>query len=132
MFNFPGQTIAGANPSPISGTTNPQIVGDYQEPSTSRTVTLVVQQHIIQSYPSTPLPTGYWQRPIQAMNTAWYTISGNWLGGGTLSGGAAAGFYNVTSNFDPYSTAPNTGHIVWTNLYAPGGLIGGENLVATK
>ncbi len=126
VFNFPGQTIAGANPSPISGTTNPQIVGDYYQPSTSRTVTLVVQQQQIQSYPSTPLPTGYWQRPIPAMNTAWYTISGNWLGGGTLSGGAAAGFYNVTSNFDPYSTAPNTGHIVWTKPYAPGGLIGGE------
>ncbi len=117
VFNFPGQTIAGANPAPGGFIFNGQQVGDIYQPGTSRTVTLVVQQQQIQSFPSTPLPTGYWQRPIPAMNTAWYTISGNWLG---------AGGYNVTTNFNPYTTAPNTAHIVWTKPYAPGGLIGGE------
>jgi hypothetical protein len=117
VFNFPGQTIAGANP-PIS---NPQQVGDIYQPSTSAKVVLTVQQEPIQPFPSPPLPTQYWQRPIFAENTNWYTISGNWLG---------AGSYNATSNFDPYSQAPNTAHVVWTKPYAGtpmgGGLIGGE------
>ncbi len=122
VFNYPGQTILGANPNPIGGTTNPQQVGDIYQASTSRTVTLVVQQQQVPLvYPSAPLPTGYWQRPIPGMNTAWYTISGNWMG---------AGAYNVTANFDPYTMAPNTGHILWTKPYAGtllgGGLIGGE------
>ncbi len=125
VFNFPGQTIAGANPSPITGTQNPQSVSDYYQPSTSRTVTLVVQQQQIQSYPSTPLPTGYWQRPIFAMNTGWYTISGNWLGLAPVTFGNT-GLYNATSNFNPYTTAPNSAHILWTKPYAFGGVIGGE------
>jgi outer membrane protein assembly factor BamB len=117
VFKFPGQTIAGANPAPGGFTFNVQQVGDIYQPSTSRTVTLVVQQESIQPYPTTPLPTSYWTRPIFAENTAWYSISGNWLG---------AGPYNATTNFNPYTTAPNTAHIVWTKPYAPGGLIGGE------
>jgi outer membrane protein assembly factor BamB len=120
VFHFAGQTLVGANPAP-TGTVNPTTVGDYYQPSTSRTATLTVQQAQIQPYPSTPLPSGYWQRPIFAENTNWYIISGNWLG---------AGSYNASQNFDPYSTAPTTAHIVWTKTYAGtpmgGGLIGGE------
>jgi hypothetical protein len=124
VFNFPGQTILGENPSPISGTTNPQTVGDYYSPSTSRTVTVSVEQTQVQAYPGTPLPDGYWQRPIFAENTNWYVIAGNWLGGGT--GGNSGCVYNATSNFAPYTTAPSSSHIVWTTPYAVGGLIGGE------
>ena len=120
VFHFAGQSLVGANPAP-SGSVNPTTIGDYYSPSNSRALTLTVQQDQITGYPSTPLPSGYWQRPIFAENTNWYTISGNWLG---------AGSYNATSNFDPYSTAPNTAHIVWTKPYAGtpmgGGLIGGE------
>lgn len=122
VFNFPGQKIVGANPSPITGTQNPQSIGDYYEPSTSRTCTFVVQQQQVGSIPATPLPTGYWQTPIMATNTLWYSISGNWLSG--------SGSYNTTVSYDPYTTAPTTGHIVWTQPYAGtlvgGGLIGGE------
>ena len=117
VFNFPGQTIAGANPAPGGFIFNRQQVGDIYTPSTSRTVVITVQQDQIQGFPATPLPDGYWQRPIFSENTDWYTISGNWLG---------AGSYNATANFNPFTTAPNTGHIVWTKPYAPGGLIGGE------
>jgi hypothetical protein len=58
-----------------------------------------------------------WSRPTFAQNNNWYSIGGNWLG---------VGAYNATGNFAPYTTAPYTGHIVWTKPYAPGGLIGGE------
>jgi hypothetical protein len=129
VFNFPGQTITGENPSPISGgQRNTQSIGDYYQPSTSRTETLTVQQAPIVEMPDTPLPDGYWQRPIFAENTNWYTISGNWLGGGT--GGNSGCTYNSTGNYAPYTTAPNSPHIVWAIPYAGtmngGGLIGGE------
>jgi hypothetical protein len=116
VFNFPGQTLAGKNPAP-GGAPNAQQIGDYFQPSTSRVATLTVTDELITYLPSNPLPTSYWSRPIFAQNNNWYSIGGNWLG---------AGAYNATGNFAPYTTAPNTGHIVWTKPYAPGGLIGGE------
>jgi hypothetical protein len=123
VFNFPGQTVEGANPGP-TGTYQPQYVGDHYEASTSQTATLVVQQEPIQSYPSTPLPTNYWTRPIYAENLDWYQISGNWLGLWSQSHGG--NYYNASGNFNPYTTGPNSAHILWTQPYAPGGLIGGE------
>ena len=124
VFNFPGQTITGANPPP-SGSASPETIGDYYSPSTSDTVTLVVQQTQIQPLPDNPIPTGYWQRPIQSVNSLWSTISGNWLGFAS-STFAATGMYNASGNFNPYTKAPNTAHIVWTKPEAFGGMIGGE------
>ena len=124
VFHFPGQTLAGNNPAP-TGTVNSQYVGDYYQPSTSSPVTLVVQQQPAQYLPTNPLPTNYWTRPIYATNTAWYTISGNWLGLGAYSH-AQTGEYNSSGNFNPYTTAPTTAHILWTKPLAFGGLIGGE------
>jgi hypothetical protein len=124
VFNFPGQTITGANPS-IFGSASPETIGDYYSPSHSDTVTLVVQQTQIQPLTDNQLPTGYWQRPIQSVNSKWSTISGNWLGRAS-STFAATGMYNASGNFNPYTTAPNTAHIVWTKPEAFGGMIGGE------
>ncbi|HYB93088.1 MAG TPA: hypothetical protein VED00_02985, partial [archaeon] len=123
VFNFPGQTLAGANPEPFSAP-NP-FVGDYYEPATSNTVTLTVQQSPVPSIPQTALPTNYWSRPIESVNDQWYTVSGNWLGLGASSF-AATGLYNGTGNYNPYTTAPTTSHIIWTKPEAWGGLVGGE------
>lgn len=124
QFSFPGQTIAGENPPP-TGTIDPSRIGDYYQPSTSEKATLIVQDTPVEAYPATALPTNFWTRPIFAMNTNWYTISGNWLGLGPESF-ASTGQYNATSNFNPYTKGPNTAHILWTKSYAPGGLMGGE------
>jgi outer membrane protein assembly factor BamB len=98
-------------------------VGDYYQPSQSKPFTLTVQQNPI-SYPLVnSLPTDYWTRPIYAENNNWYTIAGNWLGFGC---GIAPGVYNATGNYNPYSTAPTTAHILWTKPEAFGGTIGGE------
>ncbi len=124
QFSFPGQTIVGENPGKTGtaiGTYNPAYIGDYYQPSISAKEVLTVQQQQIQSFPLQPLPTGYWQRPIFAMNRNWYAISGNWLGVGTTGGK-----YNANENFNPYATAPNSAHIVWTRPEGVGGLIGGE------
>jgi hypothetical protein len=125
VLHFPGQTATNTNPSPIVGTQNPQSVGDHYQPSTSCPFYLTVQTQPASTLPSIPLPTAYWSRPIFATNTNWYSISGNWLGFGTASF-SATGMYNATGNYNPYTTAPNTAHIMWTQPYASGGLIGGE------
>jgi hypothetical protein len=124
QFSFGGQTLAGDNLGPGFTKASYPNIGDYYSPSTSVPYVLNVQQEPSPLLAPNPLPAGYWQRPIFANNLAWYAISGNWLGGGT--GGNAGCTYNSTSNYVPYSTAPNTAHIVWTRPYAPGGLIGGE------
>jgi outer membrane protein assembly factor BamB len=128
VFNFPGQTIAGINPSPLIGSYNAIFIGDYFEPSTSATATLVVQEAPVTSLPQTPLPTSYWQRPINSLNIDWYQLGGNWLGDNLGLGGGAAGggYYNNTANYNPYTTAPNTAHILWTKPYSFGGIVGGD------
>jgi len=124
VFTFGGQTLAGNNLAPGFTKASYPNIGDYYAPSTSVPYVLSVGQEPSPLLSYNPLPTGYWERPIFSNNLAWYQISGNWLGGGT--GGNAGCTYNSTSNYVPYSKAPNTAHIVWTKEYAPGGLIGGE------
>ncbi len=123
VFSYSGQTLAGANPAP-QGTIAPASVGDYYQPSTSVPFVLTVLQEPMPYLPVNPLPTDYWHRPIFGNNLGWAPITGNWLGGGV--GGNSGDVYNSTSNYDPYSNAPSTAHIMWTKPYAPGGLIGGE------
>jgi hypothetical protein len=124
VFSFGGQKLAGNNLAPGFTAASYPNIGDNYAPSTSASYVLNVAQELSPLLSTNPLPTEYWDRPIFANNLAWYKISGNWLGGGT--GGNSGCTYNSTSNYVPYSTAPNTAHIVWTREYAPGGLIGGE------
>ncbi len=116
-FNFPGQHVTG-----IGGIV-PIPIDEYYEPS-SFTATLTVQQDPITASPQTPPPTDYWTRPIDAQNREWYTISGNWLALGATTFGDTA--YNMSGNFNPYTRAPRSAHIVWTKPISFGGLIGGE------
>jgi outer membrane protein assembly factor BamB len=98
IFNYPGETM-----------------GNTFLPSSSSKIPLTVQTDEIKPWPGAPLPTGYWERPVEADNREWYQISGNVLGGYDTSLGI----------FNPYTKAPNTAHIVWTKEVAFGGLIGG-------
>jgi len=118
QLSFPGQHIEG--PGAMGG-----YINETYLPSTSRKVELTVQEEQLEPWPTVELPTDYWERPINAENREWYQIAGNWLG---LSGGDNFGarYYNASSNFNPYSKAPNTGHIVWTKPLTFGGIIGGE------
>ena len=121
-FSFPGQTLAGNNLAP--GTATNPFVGDYYQPSTAKT-TLLVQQNPVPTIPETPLPAAYWTRPINAVNDLWSVLGGAWLGLG-VSSFANTGVYNATGNYNPYTLAPTTAHILWTQPAAPGGQIGGE------
>jgi hypothetical protein len=122
VFHWPGQRITG-----FMGMFGPDYtwLNDWFDACTSAPATVTVQQEKIVPYPDTPLPTGYWQRPIYSMNTLWNTISGNWLGFAATNF-AATGMYNASGNFNPYTTAPKSPHIVWTRPTKFGGQLGGE------
>ncbi|HYA78166.1 MAG TPA: hypothetical protein VEF91_05560, partial [Verrucomicrobiae bacterium] len=104
----------------------------YQEPATSPTETLTVTSTPSSQYPFTPLPTTYWQAPVNAENVQnWWTITGPWLGLGQQAFDST-GTYNATAgsgpgggNYNPYTEAPTTGHILWTTPWAEGGVAGG-------
>ena len=120
---FGGNTLAGNNPFP--GVPPNAFVGDYYQPSKSNVFTLTVQTEPIEPARITPLPTTYWNRPIYAENNNWYSVAGNWLGFGA-STFANTGMYNASANYNPYTTASNTAHILWTKPEAFGGTMGGE------
>jgi hypothetical protein len=124
VFHFAGQTAANPNPAPFASR-GLDFVGDYFEPSTSESLTVPVGESLPVP-PQVPLPTQYWTRPITAMNPNWAVLGGNWFGLSPTSF-VATGMYNATTgNYNPYTTAPNTAHIMWTKPYSAGGMIGGE------
>jgi hypothetical protein len=123
---FGGETLAGNNIAP--GTPSYMLspfIGDYFQPSKSSVVAVTVQEEPITFPGVVPLPSNYWTRPIYGENNNWYTIAGNWLGLAS-STFAATGMYNASGNYNPYTVAPNTAHILWTKPEAFGGIIGGE------
>jgi outer membrane protein assembly factor BamB len=110
---YPGQTLKTA------GTYN----GTIELPSMSTSDTVTVQQDPILTYSSPPLPTEYWARPIYATNYAWATLGGSWFGLGVPSF-ATTGGYDAAGNFNAYTQAPNTAHVMWTKPTAFGGQTG--------
>jgi hypothetical protein len=132
QMTFPGMTLTGSANNPLGtgtmGISNPNYVNDTILPATSNVATLTVQQQPVGGVSVAPLPTTYWQTPINAMNVNnWYAIGGPYLGlymG--YSAGKGASNYNTTTNFNPYTTAPLTSHIMWTRPVAFGGAIGGD------
>lgn len=92
---------------------NTTTYANFYPATTSEKSQITVQQEPLQAWPASPLPTGYWTRPINAGNREWAQIAGNWLADGT-------------SNPALYTTAPNTAHIVWAKPIAFGGMAGGN------
>lgn len=122
---FSGQTLTGQNPRYPGITDNPGgLIGSYMQPSQSDKIKLVVKEEPASNvYQTPPLPTEYWSRPIYATNYAWATLGGSWFGA-AAPGGTFAGGYDATGVTQPYSTAPNTAHIVWTKPISFGGQVG--------
>ena len=96
---------------------DPALVGKtiLYEASDSEIVELVVTSEPQQFWPTVPLPTEYWSRPINAMLREWQVVSANWLA--------------TPSNFiAPYNDdAPETAHILWAKPLETGGLVGGTS-----
>src|SRR4030067_1866929 len=97
-------------------------VGVFYEAATSKTITFTVTEEkqtggVLDGSPYSPLPTGYWTSPVSPNNREWSEISGPWL---------QTGYDATISNFNPYSTAPETAHIAWKEAYDMGGIVGGD------
>jgi outer membrane protein assembly factor BamB len=94
------------------------------DPAESPEVTFVVQDEKISMFSSPPLPTEYWSRPIYATNYGWGELGGNWWGLGKPSFMNTGGYDATGNNFNPYTEAPNSAHVMWTKPIAFGGQVG--------
>ena len=95
------------------------IAGNIYLSAISSTQEFVVQTDPIPEWIYTELPTSYthWWRPINSENREWNVYAGDWPQQG----------YNASmNNFNPYTTAPITPHILWTRQTGVTGLIGGK------
>ncbi len=121
-FTFPGQAITTSDDLASSAYINDTYA------ASSATCTFTVQQTPISYYPTTPLPTNYWTRPIYGENTNWYTISSNWLGTGSAGYGTGAGGCSVPPG---NAVGPVTSHVMWTYPIQMGGVAGGGTFTTT-
>ncbi|MCW4018513.1 MAG: hypothetical protein NWF00_07550 [Candidatus Bathyarchaeota archaeon] len=100
-------------------------VGDNYLPS-STTATLTVQTEDAKTPENYPLPTEYWNRPIEGQNTNWASITSNWLQGAQLGAGGFGGGDLWQKN----GVAPDTAHVMWTMPIEFGGIVGGSNEIS--
>jgi outer membrane protein assembly factor BamB len=119
-------TLTASFPGKFYTTDNiyePAKLSVYFKPSSStKPATLTVQEDkvietgLLTGWPWPPLPENYWENPVQVDNREWAQISGDWT----------QTVYDISaSSYNPYSTAPNSPHILWSKLIEQGGLPGG-------
>jgi hypothetical protein len=128
-FTFPGQKYTYTDLLPAGffapPGTPPALSAYYNDTylASTASTTLTVQQTAIPAYPTTPLPTEYWTRPIYGQNPNWWSISSNWLGTG--SPGYSSGM--LGASFPGDAVGPQTSHVMWTKPLDSGGVVGGNN-----
>jgi hypothetical protein len=107
----------------------------YYEPSSTPEQTLTVQEKMVLSWPSEPLPTDYWTRPVAYEHRDWWPILGNypWHGPGVGIGTMWDELYPDTNQywgfyyFVPWVQGPNSAHVVWKRLaVSVAGILGGD------
>ena len=107
-FTFPGQAFNTYDHdtsyiSLFTGQSTPEVMVNDTYLASSAQITITVQQTAIPAYPTTPLPTAYWTRPIYGYNSNWYSVSSNWLGSGSpvesCVGSGAIAAYGANSLF---------------------------------
>jgi hypothetical protein len=76
---------------------------------------LTVQEDQIEAWKEPPLPTEYWERPINSLNRDWYRLAGNWLAG-------AAQNVGPTTRFS-YGLGPESAHVMWATPMWSGGIM---------
>ncbi len=110
QVHFPEQVVPVASGG-FFGITIP--AGTIMQAGDSIKITLIVQEERTQQYPTIPLPTEYWTRPVDDQLREWSSIDGNWL--------------TTPPNFIAYGNgqAPESAHILWTKPLTSGGQVGG-------
>ena len=124
--SFPGQWVNTSSTLPPSGTTPYSRSTEYYfKPTTSYVLELTVQEDPIGSpIQDVPLPTDYWTRPIYGENKGWSAVTDNWLMEGYDYRGRRFPGYTA---FAPYTSAPNSAHIMWKRPLWFGGIGGGQH-----
>lgn len=132
VFEFPGQYFPASNYSngiPVPYRVSAGMFGGseyqgmYYNPAKSPVINITVQNEPVMSWYS-PLPTGYWERPISLNNREWNVLGGNYPWDKQHLGGMMSG---APSYMGPYISASHTAHVVWKRLDAfPTGIIGAE------
>jgi hypothetical protein len=126
--SFPGQWANGSYTSISSfgawanGTGTRIYENRWYRPSTSDVLEVTVQHDPILNIQDIPLPTDSWTRPISAENKGWYQLADNWL---MLSYDINGRSFSNTA-FAPYTSAPNSAHILWKQPVTFGGVVGGK------
>ena len=110
VCHFPESTLTG-----IPGATTDADVNDTYLAADSEPEYLTVQQEAVKAYADTPLPTGYWTRPIYGANRFWYEIASNWLGSYAQQNGSTTSY--------AYGEGPESAHVLWTRSYWTGGVM---------
>jgi hypothetical protein len=118
VAKFHEHTLTGLPLSPgstIDTIRNAAYVNDTYLASTSDPYYLTVQEDPIEAWEEPPLPTEYWERPINAMNRDWYVLAANWLSGPAQ---------NLVPTYDfAYGPGPESPHIMWATPYWAGGIM---------
>lgn len=112
-INMPEQLVIATHPETGVPGSNSAYIGDYFSAAEAIT-TLEVVADPLEKHPDYPLPTEYWDRPIEGQNTAWTQVASNWLGETLMQG------YRVQD----YGAGPNSAHIMWTKSFESGGVVG--------
>ncbi len=95
----------------------------YYSEAWSPSVSFTAQTEQMPSYTESPLPDGYWSRPINQAARQWYVLGGNWLSGAHEQPAGAAG--GTTSRWVE-GIGPESAHILWSKPYYLGGLTEGR------
>jgi len=115
VARFPGQKITG-----VPGAETSVHVNDTFAASTSKPATFTVQAEQIPTYVETPLPNGYWTRPVSDINRGWGSaVMGQWTGTSYCNALKEQGM--------PYTDAPESSHILWSRSVWSGGTMGGQH-----
>jgi outer membrane protein assembly factor BamB len=120
QLSFAGQWVNLTAGMPAGFGLAPDSVNYYYEPATSLKTPLTVQQESVPGVPTVPLPD-YWTTPVYSENKNWAAQLDNWLMQGYDS---QPRFFNGLGAFSPYTTGPNSPHILWTTQLQEGGLAG--------
>lgn len=140
-FDFPGTYMPAGRY--ISGVLSTATSGGsvytesvYMQPSSSPEMTLTVQEDMVASFPSAPLPTDYWSEPVAYESREWWSILGDFPWRGQTGGPTWDELYPDTNSywmlkgrldtFTPWVQGPNSAHVAWKRQTAIGGIIGGD------
>ena len=139
-MNYPGQTLNGG-PGYAGSQTRRELQQVYQRSLAQPAILAILLMLAISFYLPLQRSNGYGATdastsycvasassnlladPNTAINVKLGTACGDWL---KLADSAVLIAYNYSGNYNPYTTAPLTSHILWTKPEAYGGVLGGD------